>query len=177
MLRRISSLAVILWALGFVWFAIALPLPVGPERTDVVVVPTGGERRIDRGLEVLRQGWAKRMLVSGVDPEVKPREFAAHYRVHPAVMACCVTLGFESVDTRSNAREIAQWLASTKARSARLVTTDWHIRRAAFELARAAPEDIVVVRDAVPSRPSFWILFLEYHKLLAARVASLWPWW
>ncbi len=176
MLRRLSSLAVILWALGFVWFAIALPLPAGTERTDVVVVPTGGEGRIDRGLEALRRGWAKKMLISGVDPEVKPSEIAAHYKIEPRLMACCVTLGFESVDTRSNAKEIARWLTGTKARSVRLVTTDWHIRRTAFELGRVAPKGVTVIEDAVPSRPSFWILFLEYHKLLASRVASLWPW-
>ncbi|MFT4026251.1 MAG: YdcF family protein [Novosphingobium sp.] len=175
MLRRISSLALIVWALGFVWFAIALPLPAGSRKTDVVVVPTGGEGRIDRGLAVLRAGWAGKMLVSGVSREVKPNEFAAHYRVEPGVMACCVTLGFESVDTRSNAVEIAGWLTATKAKSVRLVTTDWHIRRAVFELRRIVPEDIDIVEDAVVSNPSFWILFLEYHKLLAARVASLWP--
>ena len=175
MLRRISSLAVIVWALGFVWFAIALPLPAGAEKTDVVVVPTGGEGRIDRGLAALRSGWAGRMLVSGVSREVKPGEFAAHYKVEPGLMACCVTLGFESVDTRSNAREIAAWLRETKAGSARLVTTDWHMRRTAFELGRAAPEGITLIEDAVPSKPSFWILFLEYHKLVAARASSLWP--
>lgn len=176
MLRRLTSLVVILWALGFVWFAIALPLPAGQEKTDVVVVPTGGEGRIDRGLTALRRGWTRRMLVSGVDREVKPREFAAYYRVEPDLMACCVTLGFESVDTRSNAQEIAHWLAETKARSVRLVTTDWHMRRTAFEFGRTAPDGVIVIRDAVASRPSFWILFLEYHKLLAARVASVLPW-
>lgn len=175
MLRRLSSLAVILWALGFVWFAIALPLPAGREKTDVVVVPTGGEGRIDRGLAALRQGWAGRMLVSGVSREVKPGEFAAHYKVEPGLMACCVTLGFDSVDTRSNAQEIARWLAAHKARSVRLVTTDWHVRRTAFELGRVLPAGVRVVEDAVPSKPSFWILFLEYHKLLATRAASLWP--
>lgn len=175
MLRRLSSLALIVWALGFVWFAIALPLPAGAEKTDVVVVPTGGEGRIDRGLVVLRKGWAGKMLVSGVSREVKPGEFAAHYKVERGLMACCVTLGFESVDTRSNAVETAGWLKATKARSVRLVTTDWHIRRAVFELRRVASDDITVVEDAVVSKPSFWILFLEYHKLLAARVYSLWP--
>jgi hypothetical protein len=115
------------------------------------------------------------MLVSGVDREVKPQEFAAHYRVEPGLMACCVTLGFESVDTRTNAREIADWLAASKARSVRLVTTDWHMRRISFELGRVAPDGVTIIEDAVSSRPSFWILFLEYHKLLAARIASLWP--
>lgn len=176
MLRRISSFAIIVWALGFVWFAIALPLPAGAEKTDVVVVPTGGEGRINRGLVVLRRGWAGKMLVSGVDPEVKPTEFAAHYKVEPRLMACCVKLGFESVDTRSNAQEAASWLAATKARSVRLITTDWHIRRSAYELRRVAPKGVKVVTDAVPSRPSFSILFLEYHKLLAARILGLWSW-
>jgi uncharacterized SAM-binding protein YcdF (DUF218 family) len=174
MLRRISSLLLIVWALGFVWFAIALPLPAGAEKTDVIVVPTGGEGRINRGLFVLRQGWAGKMLVSGVDREVKPVEFAAHYKVEPGLMTCCVELGFESVDTHSNAQEAAGWLAANKARSVRLITTDWHIRRSAYEFDQFAPEGIAVVRDAVPSRPSFWILFLEYHKLLAARVRGLW---
>lgn len=175
MLRRLTSLALIIWALGFVWFAIALPQPAGADKTDVVVVPTGGKGRIDRGLEALRRGWAGKMLVSGVDREVKPREFAAHYRVEPGLMACCVTLGFELVDTRSNAQEIAGWLVATKAKSVRLVTTDWHMRRIAFELGRVAPDGVTITEDAVTSRPSFWILVLEYHKLLAARVVSLWP--
>lgn len=175
MLRRLTSFALIAWALGFVWFAIALPQPAGTQKTDVVVVPTGGEGRIDRGLEALRRGWAGKMLVSGVDREVRPREFAAHYRVEPGLMACCITLGFESVDTRSNATEIAEWLTATKARSARLVTTDWHMRRIAFELDRVGPGRVTIVRDAVASRPSFWILFLEYHKLIAARVEGLLP--
>lgn len=174
MLRRITSSILIIWALGFVWFAIALPGPAGGEKTDAVIVPTGGEGRIDRGLMALRLGWSNRMLVSGVDREVKPNEFAVVYQVEPALLDCCVTLGFESVDTRSNALESTRWIAVNKARSVRLVTTDWHMRRAAYELARTAPEDLVIVRDAVTSKPSFFILFLEYHKLLAARVASIW---
>lgn len=175
MLRRLTSLALIVWALGFVWFAVALPQPAGATKTDVLVVPTGGEGRIDRGLEALRRGWAGKMLVSGVDREVRPREFAAHYRVEPALMACCVALGFESVDTRTNAQEIATWLTASKAKSVRLITTDWHMRRIAYELRRVMPKGITVIQDAVASRPSLWILFLEYHKLLAARVEGLLP--
>ena len=56
----------------------------------------------------------------------------------------------------------------------RLVTTDWHMRRAAFELERMVPISVVIVRDAVPSQPSLRILFLEYHKLLARELAALW---
>ncbi len=67
-------------------------------------------------------------------------------------MACCVTLGFQSVDTRSNAAETARWIADNKFRSVRLVTTDWHMRRAAGELSAALPGDVELIRDAVPSQ-------------------------
>ena len=174
MLRRITSSILIIWALGFVWFAVTLPEPVDGGKTDAVIVPTGGEGRIDRGLMALRLGWSKRMLVSGVDREVKPNEFAVVYQLEPGLLECCVTLGFESVDTRSNALESTRWIAVNKVKSIRLVTTDWHMRRAAYELARIAPKNLVIVRDAVASKPSLFILFLEYHKLIFARVAALW---
>jgi uncharacterized SAM-binding protein YcdF (DUF218 family) len=174
MLRRILALLVLLWVIGFLWFAIALPQPAAAERTDAVVVLTGGEGRIARGLHVLRKGWSRRLLVSGVDREVKPLEFAAEYRVEPALMACCVALGFQSVDTRSNAAETAQWIARNRIRSVRLITTDWHMRRSATEFGGRLPDDVAVIEDAVPSRPSFRILFLEYNKLLASRLLQIW---
>lgn len=174
MVRRILSLIVLIWLLGFMWFAIFLPGPEGSARTDAVVVFTGGENRIDRGLETLRKGWARRLLVAGVDRQVTPAEFAAEYDISPATMHCCVTLDQESYDTRSNARITADWLVRNKFRSVRLITTDWHMRRAALELDMAKPAGLFVIRDPVRSEPSFGILFLEYHKLLARRLSQLW---
>ena len=174
MLRRLFAILFLAWALGFVWFAVSLPQPMGSEKTDAVVVLTGGEGRIKRGIEVVQNGWAPRMLVSGVDREVKPREFQVQYRVPPELMRCCITLGFESVDTRTNASETSRWLAETNARSVRLVTTDWHMRRASWEMTRLLPADIAVRYDAVPSHPSLQTLFIEYHKLLARVLAQVW---
>jgi uncharacterized SAM-binding protein YcdF (DUF218 family) len=104
---------------------------------------------------------------------VTPDEFAAEFEVGEARMDCCVTLGFAAVDTRGNAAETARWVERNAVRSLRLVTTDWHMRRAAGELDRALPADIRVIRDAVPSEPSLASLFLEYHKLIASSVAGL----
>lgn len=174
MIRRALSLVALVWVLGFLWFAVALPQPLGASSTDAIIVPTGGPGRIDRGLALLADGRAKAMLVTGVDREVKPREFAAEYDVPMALMDCCITLGFAAVDTRSNAAETAQWVQARNYRSLRLVTTDWHMRRAASELDQVLPGGIVVVRDAVPSEPSFRNLFLEYNKLIASRAARLW---
>lgn len=174
MLQRILSVFFLLWLFGFVWFAIALPPPTDGGKTDGVIVVTGGGGRIDRGIEVLQKGWAGKMLVAGVDREVRPREFQVEYKVPAPLMECCITLGFESVDTRSNAREAASWVADNRIESVRLVTTDWHMRRARFELGRMMPKNVTLIEDAVPSKPSFRTLFLEYHKLLARLLYSLW---
>lgn len=169
--RRLLSVLLLAWAFGFFWFAVDLPQPAGEQRTDGIAVLTGGAGRIDRGLEALRLGWAHKLLVSGVDTEVKPHEFAVEYRIGSAQMACCVTLGFSATDTTSNAREIADWVAAEKIGSVRLVTSDWHMRRAVLELRHEVPADTVIVEDAVPTHPTLKMLFLEYHKLLARAAA------
>jgi uncharacterized SAM-binding protein YcdF (DUF218 family) len=172
MLRRFASFIVIAWALGFVWFAAIPPQPIGAGRSDAAVVLTGGDGRIQRALAVLDKRWVDKVLVAGVDSEVRPGEFAAEYEVSRRTMACCVALDRVSVDTRTNAREAAAWIAAHKVRSVRLITSDWHMRRAARELAWAAP-DVEIARDAVRTKPSLRILFVEYHKLLARRIAHV----
>lgn len=175
--RRLLSLLLIGWALGFIWFAAFLPQPVvEPVRTDGVVALTGGGGRIPHALEVVSRGYARRLLVSGVDREVRPREFAAEYDVAERLMDCCVTLGYDAVDTRSNAIETTRWIRDNKLASVRLVTTDWHMRRAAFDLAAEAPDSLIIVEDAVASKPSLRILFIEYNKLVARLVAWLIGW-
>lgn len=173
MIKRSISAIFLLWAVGFLWFVVALPQPADDIATDAVVVPTGGEGRIAQGLAVLDSDLAKMMLVSGVDREVKPAEFVAQFDVDEDMLECCITLGFAAVDTRGNASEIAQWVEDNEVSSLRLVTTDWHMRRAAGELSRTLPDGVKVIRDAVPSEPSFGSLFLEYHKLLASWTSGL----
>lgn len=168
MIRRFVAFALVCWILGFLWFAVTLPEPLDNGRTDVIVVPTGGSGRIARGLELLEAGAASEMLVSGVHEDVKPAEFAAEYKVPAHLMECCLTLGFAAIDTRGNARETVEWTAARDVRTVRLVTSDWHMRRAALELESALPEGTEIIRDSVRTQPSLWILFLEYHKLLAS---------
>ena len=175
MIQRILALLLAAWVFGFLWFATALPQPAAAQHTDAIVVPTGSGGRIPRGLTVLRAGGADRMLVTGVDADVRPGEFAAEYDVPARLMECCVTLGFVALDTRGNARETVHWMAKHDVHSIRLVTADWHMRRAAHELEAALPAGTEVVRDAVRTEPSLWILLLEYHKLIATWLARAIP--
>ncbi|CAM3078211.1 DUF218 domain-containing protein [Sphingomonas antarctica] len=173
MIARLCGLVLILWALGFVIFAGTLPRPAGPQKTDAIVVPTGGAGRIGRGLALLQAGQAQRMLVTGVDRRVRPTELANIQGAPPALVACCVDLGREAVDTRSNGEETARWIARRKYKSVRLVTTDWHMRRAKFELDQATGGNVEIVTDAVRSNPGFATLLREYDKYLLRRAAAL----
>ena len=174
MIVRLLAALLLVYMIGFLWFAGDLPEPAAPSaRTDVIVVPTGGGGRIERGLAVLRAHSAKKLFVSGVDREVKPREFAAEYKVRPAEMSCCVVLGFAALDTRGNALEAANWVKDGGYRSLRLVTSDWHMRRSIGEFGEVLPSDVSVVEDAVPTRPSLGTLFIEYNKLLASWLGRL----
>jgi uncharacterized SAM-binding protein YcdF (DUF218 family) len=171
---RFVAALVLVWMFGFLWFAGDLPEPTSTKaRTDVIVVPTGGGGRIERGLAVLRAGSARKLFVSGVDREVRPREFAAEYKVKPAEMTCCVVLGFAALDTRGNALEAANWVKGGGYRSLRLVTSDWHMRRSVGEFGEVLPANVSVIEDAVPTRPSLGTLFLEYNKLLASWLGRL----
>lgn len=173
MIQRLLSFLLLGWVLGFAWFALLMPMPAGPQKTDAIVVLTGGPGRIDRALERLEAGDAKRLLISGVDRDVKPHELALQYRRPRALFECCVALGFEATDTRSNASEVAGWVARRNYRSIRLITTDWHMRRAHHEIARLLGKDAVVVADAVRSQPSLITLVREYHKYLVGLAGGL----
>ena len=58
-------------------------------------------------------------------------------------------------------------------KSVRLVTSDWHMRRARFELERALDGSTTIVPDAVRSDASLAVLLREYNKYLFRRVAVL----
>lgn len=172
MILRFFAAIVLVYAFGFLGFAVSLPEPIAEQDVDAVIVLTGGPGRIDRGLQTVENGWAEQMFVSGVDPEVKPREFAVEFEVPRRTMDCCVKLGYLAVDTRSNAGEAAQWLKENDFSTVRLVTTDWHMPRASSEFAETVPPEIRVYEDAVPSNPNLATLYLEYNKLLAAAISQ-----
>ena len=175
MIRRLLSLLILAWLLGFAWFAIAMPRPLGNQKTDAIVVVTGGPGRIERGLAMLAQGQARQLFISGVDRGVTLADLARRYG-HKDLFDCCVTLGFEAVDTRSNGIEVGRWVAQREYRSIRLITPDWHMRRARFELGRSMPRDAVVYIDAVRSEPTLGTLWNEYHKFLFTTIAAFVTW-
>jgi uncharacterized SAM-binding protein YcdF (DUF218 family) len=138
------------------------------------VVLTGGPGRIERGVAVMEDGLARRMLIAGADPSVTRADLVRRLGQDArGTVRCCVDLGSESVDTRSNAEEAGRWLEKRRFTTLRLITSDWHMRRAKYEFRRHLGPDYRIVEDAVPTRPSFRTLFSEYNKLILRRAAVL----
>lgn len=174
MIARFFSLVLLLYALGFVLFSVTLGRPADETvRTDAAIVITGGSGRIEHGVDVLARGKARRLLVAGADPLVTKQDLIERLGGQARLVRCCVDLGSESVDTRSNAEEAQRWLARHDFRSVRLITSDWHMRRAGYEFARVLGGRYRVVRDAVRTEPGFATLFAEYNKYVLRRL-SVW---
>ena len=173
MISRLASLLLLIYALGFVIFAFTLgkPAPADAKPVDAAIVLTGGSGRIEHGIDVLRDGKAKRMLIAGADPSVTKADLARRIPRSRDLLKCCVDLGSESVDTRSNAEETGRWLAAHRFRSFRLITSDWHMRRARYEFRKVLKGKYEIVPDAVQTEPSFITLFSEYNKYVLRRLA------
>jgi len=173
MISRIVSLLLLLYAIGFVLFAFTLgkPAPADARATDAAVVLTGGSGRLEHGIEVVRERKAARLLVAGVDPSVRKRDLAQRVPGSDNMLKCCVDLGSESVDTRTNAEEASRWLIGHGFNSLRLITSDWHMRRARYEFGRVLGNKYQIVPDAVRTDPSFLTLFGEYNKYVLRRIA------
>ena len=170
-IARFGAVAALAWLGGFLWFSLTLPDPAPiTAKTDAVVVLTGGAGRLARGLAVLEAGSAQRMLVSGVDRNTNRTALAAAAD-SPKSRFATTDLGYEAIDTRSNAEETARWTAKHRFATIRLVTSAGHMRRARLELSRVLPPMVLVIPDAVPTQPKAPSIATEYSKYLLRRAA------
>lgn len=182
MLASLLGLGALAWALGFLVYVVALPDEVAdPDRpTDAIVVLTGGSQRLETGLELLNEGKASQLFVSGVYRGVDVAELLRIAQQEPGRHECCIHIDYKAGDTIGNARETALWMEGRGFNSLRLVTAAYHMPRSLMEF-RAAMPDVVIVphpvfppnvkQDAWTSNPGTAALFAgEYSKYLLARL-------
>ncbi len=95
MIARLGSLLLLLYALGFVFFAFTLgkPARATAQPTDAAVVLTGGKGRIEHAIDALRAGKAGRLLIAGADPSVTKADLARRVPGSSKLIKCCVDLG------------------------------------------------------------------------------------
>jgi uncharacterized SAM-binding protein YcdF (DUF218 family) len=164
---------------GLVWFAESIPSEPATDdtTTDAIVVLTGGAARLATGIELLRQGRARKLFVSGVYRGVDVQELLRVQRQSPDEVACCIELGYSAESTEGNATETRGWVEREGVASLRLVTASYHMPRSLIEFRRAMPGLRIVAHPVLPDsfrRERWWawpgslrLVIAEYHKLLA----------
>jgi uncharacterized SAM-binding protein YcdF (DUF218 family) len=166
---RFVLISLALWAGGFFWFERQLssntPTDVSAIKTDGIVVLTGGDGRVERGLESLKAGNAKRLLISGAYRDTTAAQIAARTTTSMKYFTCCVDIGYDAGNTIGNAGEAAAWVRKNNYKSVRIVTSRYHVPRSLLEF-EARLETTRFVVDAVPDSVTWMELVREYNKFL-----------
>ncbi len=167
------------WLGGLAWFGAGMPRQAGDRtlRTDAIIVLTGGARRLEEGGRLLTSGSAGWLFVSGVNTGVGKRELLRVAGIKRPRLAGFVVLGYRARNTRQNAQESAQWIKDRNFTSIRLVTANYHMRRAALEFRRVLPGVRIITHPVFPRpvNPGPWwrntaalsVVAGEYNKYLA----------
>ncbi len=165
------------------WAGAALVRNEPPMPADVAVVLAGGWRgnRILRAAELVRQGWAPRVLVSGTqyygwsEPDAAI-DFAVRHG-YPRDWFVALPHGAQS--TEEEARIVTDRLRAMGVKRVLLVTSDYHTRRAAGCFRQVAPElELRAIAAADPDFPERWwqsrqgrkTFLLEWLKMLSWRL-------
>lgn len=178
----------LLWLGGYLAFAawVAKMHPDDPGKaTDAVIVLTGGARRVNTGLDLLANGSASKLVISGVNEAVSVRDILDLWQSNSQekdAASCCIILDHKAQNTMQNASETREWVVRENIHSIRLVTSSYHMPRAWLEFRHVLP-DIEIVPHPVVSvrgdidRGTFWKLtFEEYHKTLLTLLRThFWP--
>jgi hypothetical protein len=162
-----------------------------PAPADVIVVLTGdrNDRRFFRGLELLRNGYAPRMLVDansdmiffGRTPAVLEDQLIRSLSLNIDQVQVCPIQG-DSTDEET--RYVAQCLQTNQISSVLLVTSDFHTRRAISIFKRRLPKyrwSIAASRDDSVFNQHWWqrrewakTAFMEWAKLIWWEAVDRW---
>ncbi|WP_297693605.1 YdcF family protein [Phenylobacterium sp.] len=185
-MRSVAAFLVLalIWTSGLLAFAARVqqstPAPE-PQVADGIVVLTGASssERIAAGVDLLSNGFGKRVLVSGVNREASREDIRHVSGAVKRLYDCCVDLGFTAATTVGNARETADWVKAMRFKSLIVVTADYHMPRAMLELkAVLGPQHVslqtVPVATSALNARRWWrsptaarLMVVEYCKYLA----------
>ena len=169
----------VLWGAGLFQFSSLVPKQVldPSTRTNAIVVLTGGSRRLGEGLELLSQGLAEKLFVSGVYRGVDVRELLQIVRRNPRELETLIGIG-NATNTAENALETMVWMRTREYRSLRLVTAAYHMPRSLLEFRHAMPAVTLVPHPVFPEnvkQDRWWawpgtgsLMASEYNKFLFA---------
>ena len=172
--QYIVGILVTAWAILFLVFCVGtIGIKYTPLiQSDAIVVLTGGtDHRIEAGINLLKQNWAKTLFISGVNKIVRNKDLL---KESDSDLESVIHLGYSAKNTHTNALEVAQWTKENNIKSIILVTSFYHMPRSLLEIKSTQPNLIITPYSVFPSKfdesvswlhqRCVWYLFLEYHK-------------
>ncbi len=171
---RLALLTFIIWTFGFGLYYLRLPTLAGQDdgsKADGIVVLTGGAGRIDYGMKILKSGRAKRMLISGVNPVVRPEALQKLTGVEKSLFDCCIDLDHKAGNTQGNAFEATVWAKKHEMKSIILVTSDYHMPRSLI-LFRRSNSDLTILPAPAKTDASATYFIREYNKYIVTLLSS-----
>lgn len=127
---------VLLSVVFFIRFAATVASTTVPDnpKADAIVVLTGGTERVSQAVQLLGEGRAERLLISGVHPGTKVKQIATMTGSEMSLFDCCIDLDRLALNTEGNASETAAWVRRNDFSSLMIVTSAYHLPRASAEL-------------------------------------------
>lgn len=141
---------------------------------DCAVVLTGGPGRVREGFDLLSEKKVKKLIISGVHPEVRLRDLMPAWTFYGNLREEDVVLDKRSETTWGNAQQSLPIVEALRCRDIVLVTSRLHMARAYRTFRSVFPESIEIQTQAVVGsrlEPPFWEVLNEAVKSL---FYSLW---
>ncbi len=172
------TIFVVLWLSGLVLFAWQINHFSTPEneKTDAIIVLTGGRNRITEAVKLYEAGKGSRLFISGVDKDISLNNIVSTQQVNLSNFNN-VDLGHDASNTVENAQETRDWVNKNNIKSIRLVTSNYHILRSLLEFREFNPQLKIIIHPVYSeniekkwwtSWQTFSLIFKEYNKLICA---------
>jgi uncharacterized SAM-binding protein YcdF (DUF218 family) len=153
-------------------------------KTDAIIVLTGDKYRISEGIRIFKNGFGKRLLISGVNEKITDAKIKSLYGNDTEtrnLFDCCIDIDRISENTFQNSRETYFWARDLNLNSLLVVTSNYHIPRVKLEFSRFFYEDnlyykSVNITDDDNSNLSIEMIkkyLLEYTKYLRTSLSLL----
>ena len=143
---------------------------------DSIVVLTGDKFRISKGMEILSNGIGEKLLLSGVNKNIKLTNIMNEFPKYKNFFDCCVEIENISSNTFENSRETFLWLEKNKYNSVLIVSSDYHIPRAKLEFGKFLNSKNTYYHPVKSNNNLMAIgkikkLFLEYVKYMRTYIS------
>lgn len=164
---------------GGIYFVYKIPSEptTNHEKTDAIIVLTGGMNRVETGFRILSAKKAQKLFISGVNNKTRLRELLIlSDQDMYGLLRNEIALGKRSGSTKENAMEAYDWIKQNNVKSIRLVTSNYHMPRSVFEFEKLLPHVKIIPNPVFSNnfqKHNWWrhyttakLLAKEYMKFL-----------